>query len=316
MHSEDLLLFLSVAENGNLSRAAIEIGLSQSALSRRISTLESELNSRLFHRSGRGVMLTESGQRLLAYAKTIKKTLEEANAAVHAPSHQGPSSIVLAAPPTIAKILFGSIGKSLQLQYPGIKVRFKEGLAGQIHDWVINGDIDAAIAYLPESRAALGAVDVILRERLSLIAPMEFGALPNPFPMERLADVPLIFPSHSQGLRTRAEAFVARYQKTLNIAMECDASVHVTRQLVVENCGCAMLPIGAVFEELQARKLQATRLEPDVVRDVAIISSRNRPPIPAQWEVLRTIRRIMIKMVKDGNWPDTELVEEPESSDG
>jgi len=307
MHSEDLLLFLSVVDSGNLSRAAMDVGLSQSALSRRISALESELNTRLFHRSGRGVMLTESGHRLVAYAKIIKQTLDDANAALLAPAHQGPSSIVLAAPPTIAKILFGSIGKALQLQYPGIKMRFKEGLAGHIHDWIASGEIDAAIAYLPENRASLGAVDVILRERLSFIAPMEFGPLPAAFPIERLADVPMIFPSHSQGLRTRAEAFVARYSKSLNIAMECDASVHVTRQLVVENCGCTMLPVAAVYEELQARKLQATRLEPDVVREIAIISSRNRPPIPAQWQVLRTIRQVMVTLVENGGWPDAEL---------
>lgn len=314
MHSEDLLLFLSVADNGNLSRAAIDIGLSQSALSRRISALESELNTRLFHRSGRGVMLTESGQRLVSYAQTIKKTLDEANVALSAPSHQGPSSIVLAAPPTIAKILFGSIGKSLQQQYPGIKVRFKEGLAGQIHDWIASGEIDAAVAYLPENRASLGAVDVILRERLSFIAPMEFGPLPAAFPLERLAEVPLILPSQSQGLRTRAESMVARYSKSLNIAMECDSSVHITRQLVVENCGCTMLPVAAVFEELQAKKLQATRLDPDVVREVAIISSRNRPPIPAQWQVLRTIREIMAALVRSGGWPDTEMAEESPAS--
>jgi len=309
MHSEDLLLFLSVAENGNLSRAAVAVKLSQSALSRRISTLEAELNTRLFYRSGRGVVLTESGHRLVAYAQTIKKTLDEANAALLAPAHQGPSSIVLAAPPTIAKIVFGSIGKSLQQQYPGIRIRFKEGLAGHIHDWLSGGEIDAAIAYLPENRGPLGGVDVILRERLSFIAPMEFGPLPDSFPVERLAEVPMILPSSSHGLRTRAEAFVARSSQTLNIAIECDSSVHITRQLVVENCGCTMLPVAAVSDELKARKLQATRLEPDVLREVAIISSRNRPPIPAQWEVLRTIRQIMISMVESGLWPDAEIVE-------
>lgn len=309
MHSEDLLFFLSVAANGNLSRAAIEIGISQSALSRRISTLESTLNTRLFHRSGRGVMLTESGHRLLSYAQTIKDTLDEANAALLTPAHQGPSAIVLAAPPTIAKILFGTIGKALQQQYPGIKLRFREGLAGHIQDWIATGEVDAAIAYLPENRGAMGAVDVILRERLSFIAPMEFGPLEASFPIERLADVPMILPSHPHGLRVRAEAFAARHAKTLNISMECDSSVYITKQLVVENCGCTILPVAAVFEELQSKKLQATRLAPDVVRDVAIVSGRNRPPVSSQWEVLRTVRKKMIELVESGAWPDTELAE-------
>ena len=186
MTSEDLLMFLSVATSGNFSRAAIEVGLSQSALSRKISTLEAELNIRLFYRSGRGVVLTEPGHRLVKYATEVKELLEHATADLSSPEHQGPSSIVLAAQPTIAKILFGSIGKALKQEYPGIKMRFKEGLGGYIREWIANGEIDAAIVYLPENHASLGA-DVILREQLYFVAPPEFGPIGKGFPVERLA---------------------------------------------------------------------------------------------------------------------------------
>ncbi|MFL9913117.1 LysR family transcriptional regulator [Paraburkholderia sp. RL17-337-BIB-A] len=302
------MLFLNVAISGNLSRASIEIGLSQSALSRRIAALESELNTRLFYRSGRGVVLTESGHRLMKYAAEIKGTLAAAAEALSAPSHHGPSSIVLAAQPTIAKILFGSIGKALKQQYPGIKMRFKEGLGGHIQEWIASGEIDAAIVYLPESHASLG-VDVILRERLSFVAPLEFGPLGEGFPVERLGDVPMVLPSHPHGLRVLSESLVARFAKTLDISMECDASVYITKQLVAENCGCTVLPLAAVQEELRSGLLQATPLVgPDVVRDVAIISGRNRPPIPSQWQVLRTVRQQMTQLVESGAWPDTALV--------
>jgi LysR family nitrogen assimilation transcriptional regulator len=308
MNSDDLMLFLSVAINGNFSRASIDIGLSQSALSRRIAALEAALNTRLFYRSGRGVILTESGERLFKYAGEVKELLESAAAALSAPSHQGPASIVLAAQPTLARILFGSIGKALKLQYPGIKMRFKEGLGGHIQEWIANGEVDAAIVYLPESHASLG-VDVILRERLSFIAPPAFGPLGAGFAVERLGSVPLVLPTHPHGLRVLAESLAARHSTPLDISMECDASVYITKQLVAENCGCTILPLAAVREEMRAGVLQAAPLtDPEVVRDVAIVSGRNRPPVPSQWQVLRTVRQQMTSMVESGAWPDTVLV--------
>lgn len=308
MNSEDLMLFLSVAASGNFSRASIEIGLSQSALSRRVAALESTLNTRLFYRSGRGVVLTEAGQRLTKYAGEMKDILQQTAQAFSAPTHGGPSSIVLAAQPTLARVLFGSIGKSLKQQYPGIKMRFKEGLGGHIQEWLADGEIDAAIVYLPENHSALG-VDVILRERLSFVAPMTFGPLGPTFPVKHLGDVPLVLPAHPHGLRVLAESLVARHAKSLNVSMECDASVYITKQLVAENCGCTILPLVSVQDEIRAGILRAAPLDgPEVIREIAIVSGRNRPPIPSQWQVLRTVREQIVALVESGAWPDTTLV--------
>jgi LysR family transcriptional regulator, nitrogen assimilation regulatory protein len=307
LNSEDLMLFLSVATSGSLSRASIDIGLSQSALSRRIAALESELNARLFHRSGRGVVLTDAGSQLTRYANDIKQLLEQAASGMSESTRQGPSSIVLAAQPTIAKTLFGSIGKALKLQYPGIRMRFKEGLGGHIQEWIANGEIDAAIVYLPENHASLG-VDVILRERLSFVAPMQFGPIGSTFALERLSEVPLVLPSHPHGLRVLAESLTARYGKTVRLSMECDGSVYITKQLVAENCGCTILPLAAMQEEVRNGTLQAAPLSsPEVWREVAIVCARNRPPIPSQWQVLRTVREQIINLVNSGTWPDTQL---------
>jgi LysR family transcriptional regulator, nitrogen assimilation regulatory protein len=44
-----------------------------------------------------------------------------------------------------------------------------------------------------------------------------------------------------------------------------------------------------------------------VWREVAIVCARNRPPIPSQWQVLRTVREQIINLVNSGTWPDTQL---------
>ena len=66
-----LLLFAKVAELGSLTRAAVAMDTLQSAVSRRIAALERDCGGRLFHRTGRGVTLTDLGRRVLPAVTTL-----------------------------------------------------------------------------------------------------------------------------------------------------------------------------------------------------------------------------------------------------
>jgi DNA-binding transcriptional LysR family regulator len=67
----DLLHFVSIAETGSFTKSAIQNNVAQSALSRRIRDLETELGTALFYRNGRGVVLTEAGELFLIRARGI-----------------------------------------------------------------------------------------------------------------------------------------------------------------------------------------------------------------------------------------------------
>ncbi len=71
MEIDQLRSFLKVAEEGSFTRAASEIGLSQSALSRSIARLEGELGQPLFERQTRKVVLTDAGRVLVDRARKI-----------------------------------------------------------------------------------------------------------------------------------------------------------------------------------------------------------------------------------------------------
>src|SRR3954454_21095136 len=63
--------FVTVAELGTVSRAALRLRIAQSALSRQISALEQELGLKLFDRVGRGLLLTGEGEQLLGDCRTL-----------------------------------------------------------------------------------------------------------------------------------------------------------------------------------------------------------------------------------------------------
>jgi DNA-binding transcriptional LysR family regulator len=84
-----LRTFQVVAKTGNFTRAAAELGYSQSSVTNHIQALEREMGAALFDRASRNIVLTEAGRRTLEYANRLLALAEEAKAAVH----EGPTSL-------------------------------------------------------------------------------------------------------------------------------------------------------------------------------------------------------------------------------
>jgi DNA-binding transcriptional LysR family regulator len=80
MDWDKLRIFHSVAEAGSFTHAGATLNLSQSAVSRQISALEESLNTKLFHRHARGLILTEQGESLFRSAHEVSHTLAMAEA--------------------------------------------------------------------------------------------------------------------------------------------------------------------------------------------------------------------------------------------
>jgi len=308
LNSDDLACFVCVANTQSISRAALELGADQSTVSRQIARLEAALDARLFHRSGRGVVLTEAGNTLLTYARQVASTLTEARAAVRASTANGPAQMVIAAQPTIANTAFAAIAAALKQRFPATKVRFVEGLASPILAWLAAGEIDVALLYLPEQQGAL-KVDVLLEEDLTLVTPTSWSHLGATFPARRLGELPMILPSTGHGLRVLAETLAARVGTALNMTLECDASNTVAMRLVEDGCGATMLPFAAVADRVAQGRLHSARIiDPVVTRQVALTTARNRPPVPELWDIMQAVRMSVRNIVMSGAWPGARLV--------
>jgi len=122
MDWDKLRVFHAVAEAGSFTRAGDSLNLSQSAVSRQISGLESSLKVPLFHRHARGLILTEQGELLYRTAHEIlaKVAIAEAQLSESTERPQGPLRIT-------TTVAFGSVWltsriKDFLLLYPDIDV--------------------------------------------------------------------------------------------------------------------------------------------------------------------------------------------------
>ena len=78
MEIRNIITFVRIAELQNFSKAAEQLGYSQSAVTMQIKQLEAELNTQLFERIGKRIKLTQAGSRLLPYALAVLDAVRQA----------------------------------------------------------------------------------------------------------------------------------------------------------------------------------------------------------------------------------------------
>jgi DNA-binding transcriptional LysR family regulator len=139
---EQLRIFVGVAEREHLTNAAAALNLSASAVSSAIRALEERYEAALFHRVGRGIVLTEAGRLLLPQARA---TLAAAGAAERALSDLGAlrhGAVAIAASQTIASYWLPSRLLPFHASYPGLTLTLSAGNTETVADAVLHGAAD------------------------------------------------------------------------------------------------------------------------------------------------------------------------------
>lgn len=114
--------FLSVAQHRNFRRAAAALGVTPSAISQAVRTLEARLGTVLFLRTTRSVGLTEAGERFLARARPAFEELVAASAAARDLGQRPSGLLRLSVPRSVVPILLEPLIASFCAAYPGIEV--------------------------------------------------------------------------------------------------------------------------------------------------------------------------------------------------
>ena len=292
MNSKQLELFVKIAETGSLSKAAVMLHRAQPILSREIRELEATLGSTLFHRTGRGVVLTETGQRLLQRAKRILEELALAEAEARSLGPMQLTQATIAMPTTLGRTLLPPLVKEIFATYPQLQLHMMESTSGPILEWVMARRIDIAILYdtVPMPRLA---TEPLCEEGMYLVAHAGAPRLPATTPVSELGRFPLILPGRSEGLRILMEVVAAQAGVQLTMKLEADAFNSI-RLLVQDGHGYSVLPYPAVQPEVEAGLFQISRLvEPEVTRRLVLATCSARIPAAGLNELVRVIRRVV-----------------------
>ena len=301
----DLNAFIHVAKQGGFSKAAAELRVAQSALSRRVARLEHQLAVPLLKRNGRGVVVTEEGAALLDRTEGLiqELCLIEQNVLVLAKEPAG--RVTVALPPTTGQVLGPLLAAECRERFPQITLELREGISGFIHDWLAKDEVDLALLYDPERAPGVEVVP-LLDEPLYLIAPAfpdaasELGELQE-FPLNQLGRLPLIVPGHSHSLRRLLERLAAEHRTTLRIINQVDG-MRITKGMVEAGLGYTVFSYAGVYEEVEAGTLRAIPLRPTPQWRLSLVHRTMHQGLRAQIEVKRLIEQQIHSLVDRKLW--------------
>ncbi|MCM3699675.1 LysR family transcriptional regulator [Paenibacillus macerans] len=184
MDIRDLQIFLAVANEGSITKAAEKMEYVQSSISIRIQQLEKELKTTLFRRGRQGVRLTTSGEALKSYAEKIVFLTQEAERVVADNSiPSGPLRI--GSPETTAAIRLPSILTDYHKSYPEVDLTLKTGTTEELIHFVLKYELDGAFVAAPVDHTELDVTEVGVEE-LAFISGGQFPSIDQPEQLRNL----------------------------------------------------------------------------------------------------------------------------------
>ncbi|GAA5146950.1 LysR family transcriptional regulator [Microbacterium pseudoresistens] len=297
---------LEVAERRSFTNAALEMHLSQSALSRAINETERRLGTRLFTRTTRAVDLTPEGVEFVRLAKrllaTHRRTLNE-----FALFRQGLSgSVRVAALPSVAAILLPPLVARLQSERPGIALSVDDTLAHVAIDRLLAGEVDYALTtddWLPEGVTFTPLTSdrfrVVFREDHPFHERSEVT-------WQEFADQPVAMFGASSSIRTRTDRVLTDLGLSISTTIEAQ-NIAVVAGLVAAGLGVAAAPEFVIplmkFADLES----ATLTEPLAERPLGLVSVPDRATSPAAREFARILREVVSRPVHDESPPAARI---------
>jgi len=231
--------FVVLARTKNFTRAAEELHLSQSALSRAIQKLEDQLGQPLFERKPREVVLTELGELLLQRAKHILQLMEDTFSELSEAGRRG--RIRLGAIPTIAPYFLPSLLSSFAKKYPDIAIIVQEDTTENLIKRCHHGEIDLAILALPLLAKNL-EVEALFDEELLLVVPVGHSlAASKTLPIDAVEGFPFVMLNEAHCLTDNIATFCRR-KAVQPVTVERTSQLATVQELVSLNHGVSIVP--------------------------------------------------------------------------
>ncbi|GAB5447919.1 LysR family transcriptional regulator [Gymnodinialimonas sp.] len=271
-----LRYFWAVAHDGNLTRTAERLNLSQSAVSVQIKQLEAQLGHALFERRGRQLILTEAGRIALDHADAIFAAGRELLGTLQ---EQGRSrnAIRIGALATLSRNFHMEFLRPI-LGRPDVEVILRSGTSADLLQSLEALNLDVVLI----NRApAQDSVTQFISHRLSEQPVSLVGApdllLGEPGLTELLSEKPMILPTAETAVRIGFDALTERLGIRPQIAAEVE-DMAMMRLLAREGVGLAVLPPIVVQDELSSgRLIEADRL-PDIGETFFAVTLKRRFP--------------------------------------
>lgn len=283
-------VFKEVAETGNISSAAKNLYISQSAVSQSIKQLETALQARLFARSPRGVSLTSEGQMLYQYVRSALGLLATGEDKLSQAQQLLLGSLVIGASDTVTSQFLVPYLDEFHRLHPGIRLKIVSGRSAKVLSMLKSGAVDIAFASSPADSAVQSWP--CFATHSAFVAGSGYGCdFGHVYTRQEIAEFPLILLERKASSRVFLEQEFLRHGVTLTPEIELSS-----RQLLVSlariGLGVAGVTLEFVQKALEAGDIRALKTDFTIpARSVDMCTLRDVTPTAAATAFMEMVRQ-------------------------
>jgi DNA-binding transcriptional LysR family regulator len=239
-------VFREVAETGNISEAAKNLFISQSAVSQSIKQLETALQVRLFSRSPRGVTLTGEGQMLYNYVRSALGLLQTGEDKLAQAQQLLLGTLTIGASDTVTSWFLTPYLEAFHREYPGIRLKIVSGRSAKVLSMLKSGAVDIAFASSPSDTSSLTTWPCFSTHAVFIAGSQYPCDFDHVYTLQEIAHFPLILLERKASSRVFLEQFFLNQGVTLKPEIELSS-----RSLLVSLAGIGLGVAGATLEFVQ-----------------------------------------------------------------
>lgn len=235
MELRNLITFIQVAELGSFTKAAEQLGYSQSTVSFQIKQLETELDCLLFERINHTITLTERGHELVSYAHQIRALMDEFKENLsQEQAYNGHIHIVL--PDSVCEEMISSHYADFHKKYPSITIRFTTGDTGVMLNMLDHNEADVIITldHRFYNKEYIIAREELLSMHFVASADSKFAGKKN-LSIQDIIDEPFILTEYGQGYRRVFDRELAKKSLEIHPVLEIGRTDIITSVVAGSN---------------------------------------------------------------------------------
>lgn len=246
MNTKDLLIFRAVARKGSINQAAEQLNYVQSNITSRIQKLETDLNTKLFHRHKKGVTLTNDGSALMQYAEKIIALVEEMKQYSSSETNLA-GKLDIASVETVIKL--PTILSAYNKKYKDVYLTLSTGVTTQLKEMVLNYELDGAFVTKSNQLFNPDLVELEVFEEKLVIA-TQYGDMP----LNEVMQQPILRFSEGCGYRAKLNEWFQDNKIVPHKVMEL-GTLETTIGSVISGLGIAYVPYATIKDHVDNKRM-------------------------------------------------------------
>lgn len=243
--------FEEVVRLGSIRRAAKQLHLSPSSISRQILKLEHALGVDLMVRDAQGARLTPAGELVARYVQSRSREFQRLKASIDSLKNLESGHVTICTVEgTIGGMLPNALGR-FSRDYPGITYRVEVAGTDDVMLAVAEDRCDIGISFHPQPRSEVETIASFRQPLLAVMAANHPLAGRSLLDLDDILDQPIGLPDRSFGIRNLVDHVFKAEQMTINVRLETN-SIDMVRQFALEGMGIVFLPSFSFGREYQS----------------------------------------------------------------